>query len=237
MPRGGRRPGAGRKKGSATKRTRQVADAAAADGRDPLTYMLSVVSDPTASPSAARRNGLCVGAFLPPAAQCGGRGRGFVEPAGATQHLYHSERRASRCGRGDPIMPMAPRPRPPRPSFRPFTPTPDLPRALPSPEPAPAEPLPVHELDEDGDKIGGVERTIVARARSRRSSGQPDKIGPLRPYYLQIVCFMQPLLDLAFMRVYNLHKLCSKVEAENDGVRLCAGQFAGAGPERHRRPS
>ena len=34
-----------------TNETRQVADAAAADGRDPLTYMLSVLADPKAAPN------------------------------------------------------------------------------------------------------------------------------------------------------------------------------------------
>lgn len=45
MPRGGKRPGAGRKKGSATKRTRAVADRAAADGVTPLEVMLAAMRD------------------------------------------------------------------------------------------------------------------------------------------------------------------------------------------------
>ena len=40
MPRGGKRPGAGRKPGSATKRTREIADRAAARGLTPLEVML-----------------------------------------------------------------------------------------------------------------------------------------------------------------------------------------------------
>lgn len=43
--RGGARPGAGRKKGSATKRTREIADRAAANGVTPLEYMLSILQD------------------------------------------------------------------------------------------------------------------------------------------------------------------------------------------------
>lgn len=43
MPRGGKRPGAGRKKGSATQKTRKVADRAAAEGITPLEVMLDAM--------------------------------------------------------------------------------------------------------------------------------------------------------------------------------------------------
>ena len=49
MPRGGRRPGAGRPKGSANKRTREVADAAAALGNSPLEYLLKAFANPQTS--------------------------------------------------------------------------------------------------------------------------------------------------------------------------------------------
>lgn len=42
-PRGGARKGAGRKAGSATKKTREIADRAMADGITPLEYMLQVM--------------------------------------------------------------------------------------------------------------------------------------------------------------------------------------------------
>lgn len=45
MARGGKRPGAGRPKGAASKRTRDVADAAASEGLTPLEYMLEVLRD------------------------------------------------------------------------------------------------------------------------------------------------------------------------------------------------
>lgn len=45
--RGGRRAGAGRKKGSATKRTREIADAAAANGITPLEFMLAIMNAPS----------------------------------------------------------------------------------------------------------------------------------------------------------------------------------------------
>ena len=43
MPRGGARPGAGRKKGAATKKTRAVAVQAAAEGITPLEVMLEAM--------------------------------------------------------------------------------------------------------------------------------------------------------------------------------------------------
>ena len=50
--RGGKREGAGRKNGSVTKRTREIAEAAIADGLTPLEYLLSVM---TKDEDAARR--------------------------------------------------------------------------------------------------------------------------------------------------------------------------------------
>lgn len=56
MARGGARPGAGRKPGSANKRTREIADAAAAEGKTPLEYLLEVMrgSDPDKAFEAAK---------------------------------------------------------------------------------------------------------------------------------------------------------------------------------------
>lgn len=45
MPRGGKREGAGRPAGAATKRSREMADKAAAAGLTPLSYMLSILRD------------------------------------------------------------------------------------------------------------------------------------------------------------------------------------------------
>ena len=54
MPRGGRRAGAGRKRGSATVRTREVANEAVVRGvKLPLEYMLAIVGDENA-PQARR---------------------------------------------------------------------------------------------------------------------------------------------------------------------------------------
>jgi hypothetical protein len=43
MPRGGRRPGAGRKPGAATKKSREIANVAAANGIMPLEVMLNAM--------------------------------------------------------------------------------------------------------------------------------------------------------------------------------------------------
>ena len=48
MSRGGARPGAGRKLGSVTKKTREVADQAIGSGETPLEYLLKVMRDPDA---------------------------------------------------------------------------------------------------------------------------------------------------------------------------------------------
>lgn len=51
MARGGARPGAGRKAGAITKRTREVADRATEDGVTPLEYMLTVLRNEAADPA------------------------------------------------------------------------------------------------------------------------------------------------------------------------------------------
>ena len=51
MARGGKREGAGRKPGSVTKRTREIADAAIESGLTPLEYMLSILRDEARSDS------------------------------------------------------------------------------------------------------------------------------------------------------------------------------------------
>lgn len=51
MPVGGKRPGAGRPKGSRNKRTQEVLNAAAKEGITPLDYMLKVMRDEDESPA------------------------------------------------------------------------------------------------------------------------------------------------------------------------------------------
>lgn len=51
MPRGGKRPGAGRPKGSKNTKTREIAEKAAAEGITPLEYMLEVMRDPRLPPA------------------------------------------------------------------------------------------------------------------------------------------------------------------------------------------
>jgi hypothetical protein len=45
MARGGARPGAGRKRGATTTKTREIADKASSEGLTPLEFMLSVMRD------------------------------------------------------------------------------------------------------------------------------------------------------------------------------------------------
>jgi hypothetical protein len=47
---GGRRAGAGRKAGSATRKTQEIVAAAMAEGLTPLEYMLAVLRDPAVAP-------------------------------------------------------------------------------------------------------------------------------------------------------------------------------------------
>lgn len=49
MPRGGARPGAGRPVGAATKKTRAIADMAAAEGLTPLDVLLKTMRDHAAA--------------------------------------------------------------------------------------------------------------------------------------------------------------------------------------------
>jgi len=53
MPRGGKRPGAGRPPGAISKSTRAILEAAAAGGETPLEYMLRIMRDPR-EPAARR---------------------------------------------------------------------------------------------------------------------------------------------------------------------------------------
>jgi hypothetical protein len=67
MPRGGKRAGAGRKKGSANVKSRQIVDEAAADGRKlPLAHMLDILNDPKASQARKDWAAGCAAAYCHP---------------------------------------------------------------------------------------------------------------------------------------------------------------------------
>ena len=59
---GGKRQGAGRKPGSASQKTREIANQAVKDGLTPLEYMLAVLRDDAADPN--RRDRMAVAAVL-----------------------------------------------------------------------------------------------------------------------------------------------------------------------------
>jgi hypothetical protein len=69
MPRGGKRPGAGRPRGAISKSTRAILEAAAAGGEMPVEYMLRIMRDPREP--AARRDDMAKAAapFLHPRMQ------------------------------------------------------------------------------------------------------------------------------------------------------------------------
>jgi hypothetical protein len=64
--RGGPRDGAGRKKGSATKRTQEIAKAALAEGTQPLEYMLNVMRDPGADEKRRDQMAIAAASFVHP---------------------------------------------------------------------------------------------------------------------------------------------------------------------------
>jgi hypothetical protein len=142
MPRGGRRPGAGRPPGAVTQKTRETANAIAASGATPLNYMLAVIADPSAAQrrkdemakSAApfvhpRLNAL---ATLDASAPVGRLEVNIVSVPSGCQ--FNAKTGLIEYPDGTVAEP---------PAFQPFTPTPDLP-ALPAPA-AVDERLPVIE--------------------------------------------------------------------------------------------
>ncbi len=64
MPKGGKRPGAGRKPGAASRKTREIADRAAENGQTPLEYMLSVMRDNAADPELRARMAVAAAPFV-----------------------------------------------------------------------------------------------------------------------------------------------------------------------------
>jgi hypothetical protein len=85
MARGGRRLGAGRKIGSLTKRTREIAERAAAEGVTPLEHMLAVMRDTNARPE--RRDDMAKAAAP------------YVHPKLATTELQHTGKEGNSLAR------------------------------------------------------------------------------------------------------------------------------------------
>lgn len=63
MARGGKRPGAGRKVGSLTKRTRDIAEKATAAGESPLEHLLRIMRDPTVDPDIRRASAVAAAPY------------------------------------------------------------------------------------------------------------------------------------------------------------------------------
>lgn len=66
MARGGKREGAGRKKGALTKRTQEILAAAAVEGETPLEYMLRVMRDKAADERRRDSMAVAAAAFMHP---------------------------------------------------------------------------------------------------------------------------------------------------------------------------
>ena len=79
---GGKRRGAGRKPGSASRKTRQIADAAAEVGITPLEWMLSVIRDEKADVKRRDEMARAAAPFMHP-------GLGAVEPFGKDEGPIH----------------------------------------------------------------------------------------------------------------------------------------------------
>jgi len=60
------RQGAGRKPGSASQKTREIADQAVKDGLTPLQYMLAVLRDPNTDPDRRDRMAVAAAPFCHP---------------------------------------------------------------------------------------------------------------------------------------------------------------------------
>jgi hypothetical protein len=63
---GGKRAGAGRKPGSANRKTSEIANAAIKNGVTPLDYMLSVLRDPNAGPERRDRMAIAAAPYIHP---------------------------------------------------------------------------------------------------------------------------------------------------------------------------
>lgn len=64
MPRGGKRPGAGRKAGTPNKMTAEIREAALAGGESPLDYMLRVMRDGNEAPDRRDKMAIAAAPFL-----------------------------------------------------------------------------------------------------------------------------------------------------------------------------
>lgn len=172
MPRGGRRPGAGRKKGSATVRTRAIADAAMAnpETKTPLEHMLATLNSPYTSQARKDRAAECLLPFLHPrlsaTAMINAGGQGG-QPGGATETSLRvfSVPRGSWIDTktGEIIFPPGVEPQP----LEPFTATHDWTKtALTDQRPEPiVEPLEVTEIDTSN---------VVRLGRRDDDGGPPD---------------------------------------------------------------
>ena len=156
MPRGGARPGAGRPKGVPNRRTRKLTEAtaeavaiAAKQGVTPLQHMMNVLHDPNATPT--RKDAMAASAApyvhckLSATATLNVPDVNYTPP----EIKIYALPRGCQVVDGRIVHPDGSEASPEETAFTPFKATPDLLPALPSSEPASAEPLPVLEAEDD----------------------------------------------------------------------------------------
>ena len=163
MPRGGRRVGAGRPRGSATKRTRAVANAAAELGHSPLSYMLDVLANPKTSPARRDRMAENCAPYMHPKLNAVATVDASAKPCPPLELKIFSVPRGAQIVDGQIVWPDGTPATAEETKFEPFKAS-DFPPALPSPEPAPVEPLSVIELEAEADDK--IERLDSWRRRS-----------------------------------------------------------------------
>lgn len=154
MPRGGRRPGAGRPKGAATRRTREIADAAMANPKNvsPLEHMLATLSSPYTSQARKDKAAAALLPFLHPrlsavmTSSVGGQGGQSDGASEATLRIFSVPRGSSiNVKTGEIVFPEGVEPQ----EIEPFKGTRDWTKtALTDQRPEPiVEPIEVVEID------------------------------------------------------------------------------------------
>ena len=178
MPRGGKRAGAGRKKGATTKKTAAIAQAAAANPGTvlPLNHMLSILNDPNATQARKDRAAEMSAPYLHPRLNAVAATIGGMPNSGGPTTLRPINIVIVSVPRGGQynektgmiVYPDGTEADPP--PFVPFRPTPDITDELPAldyeraelDEPAEPEPTPGEEVADDPK----VESLAVWRRRS-----------------------------------------------------------------------
>jgi hypothetical protein len=166
MPRGGARPGAGRKKGSAHIKTREIANAAAAAGATPLNYMLSVLNDKSAEQARRDRMAECSAPYCHPRLNAVAATVDTPNAGGCVNLTIVAIPHGAQFNPATGLIVYPDGTETDAPPFRPYEPTPGL-AELPAPVDTPVvEQLPVVEPEPVGDPTSLVVLDTFRRRRS-----------------------------------------------------------------------